>query len=166
MNVAPAPILTLDEAAEFAEAQRAAGRVVVMTNGVFDLMHPGHVRYLEAARAEGDLLIVAVNSDRTVRENKGPARPILPEAERAELLAALACVDAVLIFDDLTPADRRPAHPARRARQRRRLGPRRHRRPRHRRGPRRPRRAGHRRPRLFDVGPDRQGERLAIGPGS
>jgi rfaE bifunctional protein nucleotidyltransferase chain/domain len=104
MNVAPAPILTLDEAAELAAAQRAAGRVVVMTNGVFDLMHPGHLRFLEAARAEGDLLIVAVNSDRTVRENKGPARPILPEAERAELLAALACVDAVLIFDDPTPA--------------------------------------------------------------
>jgi rfaE bifunctional protein nucleotidyltransferase chain/domain len=104
MNVPPAPILTLDEAAELAAAQRAAGRVVVMTNGVFDLMHPGHIRHLEAARAEGDLLIVAVNSDRTVRENKGPARPILPEAERAELLAALACVDAVFIFDDPIPA--------------------------------------------------------------
>ena len=108
MNVAPAPILTLDEAAALAEAQRAAGRVVVMTNGVFDLMHPGHVRFLEAARAEGDLLIVAVNSDRTVRETKGAskcaARPILPEAERAELLAALASVDAVLIFDEPTPA--------------------------------------------------------------
>jgi D-glycero-beta-D-manno-heptose 1-phosphate adenylyltransferase len=104
MNAPPAPILTLDEAAELAAAQRAAGRVVVMTNGVFDLMHPGHIRFLEAARAEGDLLIVAVSSDRTVRENKGPARPILPEAERAELLAALASVDAVLIFDDPTPA--------------------------------------------------------------
>lgn len=102
MNAAPAPILTLDEAAAFAEAQRAAGRVVVMTNGVFDLIHPGHIRYLEAARAEGDLLIVAVNSDRTVRENKGPSRPILPEAERAELLAALASVDAVFIFDEPT----------------------------------------------------------------
>ena len=104
MNVAPAPILTLDEAAELAAAQRVAGRVVVMTNGVFDLMHPGHIRFLEAARAEGELLIVAVNSDRAVRENKGPARPILPEAERAELLAALASVDAVFIFDDQTPA--------------------------------------------------------------
>lgn len=104
MNVAPAPILTLDEAAELAAAQRAAGRVVVMTNGVFDLMHPGHIRYLEAARAEGDLLIVAVASDRTVRENKGPSRPILPEAERAELLAALASVDAVFISDDPNPA--------------------------------------------------------------
>jgi rfaE bifunctional protein nucleotidyltransferase chain/domain len=104
MNAAPAPILLLDEAAAFAAAQRAAGRVVVMTNGVFDLLHPGHIRYLQAARSEGDLLIVAVNSDRTVCENKGPTRPVLPEAERAELLSALACVDAVLIFDDLTPA--------------------------------------------------------------
>jgi rfaE bifunctional protein nucleotidyltransferase chain/domain len=100
MNIAPAPVLTLDEAAELAAAQRAAGRVVVMTSGVFDLMHPGHIRYLEAARAEGDLLIVAVTSDRAVRETKGPSRPILPEAERAELLAALASVNAVLIVDD------------------------------------------------------------------
>jgi rfaE bifunctional protein nucleotidyltransferase chain/domain len=104
MNIPPAPILTLDEAAALAEAQRAAGRVVVLTSGVFDLMHPGHIRFLEAARAEGDLLIVAVNSDRTVGENKGPSRPILPEAERAELLAALASVDAVFIFDEPTPA--------------------------------------------------------------
>jgi rfaE bifunctional protein nucleotidyltransferase chain/domain len=104
MNVAPAPVLTLDEAVEFAASQRAAGRVVVMTSGVFDLMHPGHIRYLEAARAEGDLLIVAVTSDRAVRENKGPSRPILPEAERAELLAALASVNAVFIFDDANPA--------------------------------------------------------------
>jgi D-beta-D-heptose 7-phosphate kinase/D-beta-D-heptose 1-phosphate adenosyltransferase len=104
MNVAPAPILTVDEAVELAAGQRAAGRVVVMTHGVFDLMHPGHIRFLEGARAEGDLLIVAVSSDRIVRENKGPARPILPEAERAELLAALAPVDAVVISDDPTPA--------------------------------------------------------------
>jgi cytidyltransferase-like protein len=90
MNIPPAPILTLAEAADLAAAQRAAGRVVVLTHGVFDLMHPGHLRHLEAARAEGDLLIVAVSSDRAARENKGPARPILPEAERAELLAALA----------------------------------------------------------------------------
>jgi rfaE bifunctional protein nucleotidyltransferase chain/domain len=103
MNVAPAPILTVEEAAELAASQRAAGRVVVLARGVFDLMHPGHIRFLEAARAEGDLLIVAVSSDRTVREAKGPARPILPEAERAELLAALASVDAVFILDDLTP---------------------------------------------------------------
>ena len=70
---------------------------------MFDLLHPGHVRYLQAARAEGDALIVAVNSDRSVRANKGPARPINPEAERAEVLAAFRCVDAVVIFDEETP---------------------------------------------------------------
>jgi D-beta-D-heptose 7-phosphate kinase/D-beta-D-heptose 1-phosphate adenosyltransferase len=78
---------------------------VVFTNGVFDLLHPGHVRYLQAARREGDLLIVAVNSDRSVRANKGPTRPVTPEGERAEILSALACVDAVVIFDQETPAD-------------------------------------------------------------
>jgi D-beta-D-heptose 7-phosphate kinase/D-beta-D-heptose 1-phosphate adenosyltransferase len=77
----------------------------VFTNGVFDVLHPGHVRYLQAARGEGDALIVGVNSDRSVRRNKGPLRPIVPEAERAELLLALACVDAVVIFDEETPAD-------------------------------------------------------------
>jgi rfaE bifunctional protein nucleotidyltransferase chain/domain len=70
---------------------------------VFDLLHPGHVRYLRAARSEGDALIVAVNSDRSARGNKGPDRPVTPERERAELLAALACVDAVVIFDAPTP---------------------------------------------------------------
>jgi D-beta-D-heptose 7-phosphate kinase/D-beta-D-heptose 1-phosphate adenosyltransferase len=69
------------------------------------LLHPGHVRYLQHARTLGDALIVGVNSDRSVRANKGPSRPITPEAERAELLAALACVDAVAIFDEDTPAD-------------------------------------------------------------
>jgi D-beta-D-heptose 7-phosphate kinase/D-beta-D-heptose 1-phosphate adenosyltransferase len=68
-------------------------------------LHPGHVRYLQAARREGDLLIVAVNSDRSVRANKGPTRPVTPEGERAEILSALACVDAVVIFDEETPAD-------------------------------------------------------------
>jgi rfaE bifunctional protein nucleotidyltransferase chain/domain len=84
---------------------RAAGRRIVFTNGVFDLLHPGHVRYLQAARAHGDLLIVGLNSDASVRRNKGPERPINPEQERAEVLAALACVDAVSIFDEDTPAD-------------------------------------------------------------
>ena len=97
--------LTSGEAASFAEAQRRAGRRVVFTNGVFDLLHPGHLRYLQAARAEGDVLIVGVNSDRSVRANKGPERPITPEQERAEILAALACVDAVAIFDEETPAE-------------------------------------------------------------
>ena len=98
-------VLSIDAAAALAEDLRRDGKRVVFTNGVFDLLHPGHVRYLQAARAEGDALIVGVNSDRSVRTNKGPSRPITPEAERAEILAALACVDAVAIFDDLTPAD-------------------------------------------------------------
>ena len=98
-------VLSIDQAAAFAEAARRAGRRVAFTNGVFDLLHPGHVRYLRAARAEGDVLIVAVNSDRSVRGNKGPARPIMPERERAEVVAALAPVDAVLVFDDPTPAE-------------------------------------------------------------
>jgi len=75
----------------------------VFTNGVFDLLHPGHVRYLSDARALGDALIVGVNSDRSVRANKGPARPITPEVERAELLASLRSVDAVTVFDEDTP---------------------------------------------------------------
>ncbi|HKW00416.1 MAG TPA: D-glycero-beta-D-manno-heptose 1-phosphate adenylyltransferase [Vicinamibacterales bacterium] len=97
--------MTIDEAAAFADDLRRAGKTVVFTNGVFDLLHPGHVRYLQHARSLGDALIVGVNSDRSVRANKGPARPITPEAERAEILAALACVDAVAIFDAETPAD-------------------------------------------------------------
>jgi D-beta-D-heptose 7-phosphate kinase/D-beta-D-heptose 1-phosphate adenosyltransferase len=97
-------VLSLDDAAALVDALRREGRTVVFTNGVFDLLHPGHVRYLQAARAEGDALIIGVNSDRSVRANKGPSRPITPEAERAEILAALACVDAVVIFDEETPA--------------------------------------------------------------
>lgn len=97
-------ILTLPEATAFSESRRERGETVVMTNGVFDLLHPGHIRYLQAARGAGDALIVAVNSDRSVRANKGPSRPITPEHERAELLAALGCVDAVLVFDQETPA--------------------------------------------------------------
>jgi D-beta-D-heptose 7-phosphate kinase/D-beta-D-heptose 1-phosphate adenosyltransferase len=76
---------------------------VVFTNGVFDLVHPGHLRYLRAARAEGDALVVGLNSDRSVRAIKGPGRPIIPERERAELLAALSFVDAVVVFDEETP---------------------------------------------------------------
>jgi rfaE bifunctional protein nucleotidyltransferase chain/domain len=84
---------------------REAGRTVVFTNGVFDLLHPGHVRYLQHARTLGGALLVGVNSDRSVRAIKGPSRPINPEHERAEVLAALACVDAVVIFDEDTPRD-------------------------------------------------------------
>lgn len=96
-------ILTPDHAEALVATARRAGQVVVFTNGVFDLLHPGHVRYLQAARREGDLLFVGVNSDRSVRANKGPGRPLVPEAERAELVAALACVDAAVIFDEDTP---------------------------------------------------------------
>ena len=88
-----------------AEAARSAGRVVVLANGCFDLLHVGHVRYLEDARALGDLLIVGVNSDAAVRRLKGPGRPLMPAGERAELLAALRVVDHVVVFDEDT-ADR------------------------------------------------------------
>ena len=97
--------MTRAEAAAFAEGARRAGRRVVFTNGVFDLLHPGHIRYLQHARALGDLLIIGLNSDASVRRNKGPERPINNEEERAEILAALECVDAVTVFDEDTPAD-------------------------------------------------------------
>jgi rfaE bifunctional protein nucleotidyltransferase chain/domain len=90
---------------QFVRDARANGARIVFTNGVFDILHPGHLRYLQAARRHGDMLIVGVNSDASVRRNKGPRRPINPEEERAEVLAALECVDAVSIFDDETPAD-------------------------------------------------------------
>jgi rfaE bifunctional protein nucleotidyltransferase chain/domain len=95
----------MDEAAQFAAGVRARGGKVVFTNGVFDLLHPGHVHYLQDARKLGDALVVGLNSDRSVRANKGPERPIMPEAERAEVLGALECVDAVAIFDEQTPAE-------------------------------------------------------------
>jgi D-glycero-beta-D-manno-heptose 1-phosphate adenylyltransferase len=98
-------ILTWDEAATLVNRVRAEGRRVVFTNGVFDLLHPGHIRYLTAARQQGDLLVVGVNSDRSVRSIKGPDRPIVPERERAEVVAALVSVDAVVIFDEDTPHD-------------------------------------------------------------
>jgi rfaE bifunctional protein nucleotidyltransferase chain/domain len=90
---------------QFVRDARDAGARIVFTNGVFDILHPGHLRYLQAARAHGDLLIVGLNSDASVRRNKGPSRPINPEGERAEVLAALECVDAVSVFDEETPAD-------------------------------------------------------------
>src|SRR6476659_5970155 len=96
---------SIDAAARFAEQVHARGGAVVFTNGVFDLLHPGHVRYLQEARDLGDVLIVGLNSDRSGRANKGPERPITPERERAEILLALVCVDAVAIFDEDTPAD-------------------------------------------------------------
>lgn len=81
------------------------GKTVVFTNGCFDLLHPGHIRLLEQARALGDLLIVAINSDAGVRRLKGPGRPLVPGAERAEVLAALEAVDCVTVFDEPTPRE-------------------------------------------------------------
>jgi D-beta-D-heptose 7-phosphate kinase/D-beta-D-heptose 1-phosphate adenosyltransferase len=100
---AMARILTLDELRAERERLRRAGRRVVFTNGCFDLLHPGHVNYLQAARDLGDALVVALNSDRAVRALKGPTRPILDERERAVVMAALGCVDYVTIFDDVSP---------------------------------------------------------------
>ena len=98
-------ILTMDEAvARFGPGKRAGPRVV-FTNGCFDLLHPGHIRSLEEARALGDVLIVGLNSDASVRKLKGAGRPVIPEDERAEILAALECVDAVVIFGEPTPRE-------------------------------------------------------------
>jgi D-glycero-beta-D-manno-heptose 1-phosphate adenylyltransferase len=97
------PVLTLAGAEALAGELRRQGKSIVFTNGVYDLLHPGHVRYLNLARGFGDALIVGVNSDRSVRANKGPTRPVNPELERAEVIAALAAVDAAVIFDDDTP---------------------------------------------------------------
>jgi len=96
-------MLSLSEAVSWVERQRHDGLKIVFTNGVFDILHPGHVRYLQDARREGDLLVVGVNSDRSVRAIKGPGRPINPENERAELVAALSSVNAVVIFDEVDP---------------------------------------------------------------
>jgi rfaE bifunctional protein nucleotidyltransferase chain/domain len=85
--------------------EKRNGRKIVFTNGCFDLLHPGHIRSLEQARALGDALIVGLNSDASVRELKGAGRPVLPENERAEILAALECVDAVVIFHEPTPRE-------------------------------------------------------------
>jgi D-beta-D-heptose 7-phosphate kinase/D-beta-D-heptose 1-phosphate adenosyltransferase len=96
-------VLSAAQAAALVDSLRQSGKTVVFTNGVFDLLHPGHVRYLRDARRQGDALIVGVNSDRSVRAIKGPARPINPAEERAEVLAALASVDAVVVFDQDDP---------------------------------------------------------------
>ena len=103
MKTAARPLLSWDDAAAFARGVQARSGRVVFTNGVFDLLHPGHARYLQEARALGDALIVAINSDRSVRAIKGPQRPVNTEAERGEVLLALAAVDAVVIFDEDTP---------------------------------------------------------------
>lgn len=96
-------IISSKELSQVCTALRTQGQRIVFTNGCFDLLHPGHIRYLQEARKLGDKLIVALNSDRSVRELKGDSRPILREQERAEVVAALGCVDYVIIFDDVSP---------------------------------------------------------------
>jgi D-beta-D-heptose 7-phosphate kinase/D-beta-D-heptose 1-phosphate adenosyltransferase len=105
LKVAPAlPRLTEpDDLAKILDDLRAAGRRIVFTNGVFDLIHPGHVRFLREARSLGDLLVVALNSDASVRRIKGEKRPILPLVERGKILASFECVDYVTWFDEDTP---------------------------------------------------------------
>jgi D-glycero-beta-D-manno-heptose 1-phosphate adenylyltransferase len=98
-------ILTVEEAILRFGREKRNGRRLVFTNGCFDLLHPGHIRSLELARELGDALIVGLNSDASVRQLKGPGRPVIPEPERAEILAALESVDAVVIFDELTPRE-------------------------------------------------------------
>lgn len=98
-------IVSQEELIQMTAREKRGGRRVVFTNGCFDLLHPGHVRCLAEARALGDILIVAVNSDRSVRGNKGPERPLVSEQDRAEVLAALASVDYVTIFDEPTPRE-------------------------------------------------------------
>ncbi|MCX6545132.1 MAG: D-glycero-beta-D-manno-heptose 1-phosphate adenylyltransferase [Acidobacteria bacterium] len=95
--------MTQEAAARWRQHLGRQQKRVVFTNGVFDILHPGHVRYLAEARRQGDALIVAINSDRSVRAIKGPTRPVNPEAERAEVVAALASVDATVVFDEDTP---------------------------------------------------------------
>ncbi len=99
----PSAAGNLASATALATRTRNAGGTVVFTNGVFDLVHPGHIRYLQAARRLGDVLVVGVNSDRSVRAIKGPSRPVNPEHERVEVLCALGCVDAAVVFDEDTP---------------------------------------------------------------
>jgi D-glycero-beta-D-manno-heptose 1-phosphate adenylyltransferase len=96
-------ICTLEKAKINCDALKHSGKRIVFTNGCFDILHPGHARYLSSARELGDYLIVGLNSDRSVRAIKGNKRPIFPEKMRAELLAALACVDCVLIFEEDNP---------------------------------------------------------------
>ncbi|MBP1609639.1 MAG: rfaE2 [Acidobacteria bacterium] len=103
MHMPITKIKSLEEIVRIREKLRREGKKLVFTNGCFDILHVGHVRYLNQARAMGDALVIAVNSDRTVRQIKGEGRPVVPEMERAEILSALACVDYVFIFDDPTP---------------------------------------------------------------
>ena len=98
-------VVPLDELQALLAADRAAGRTLALANGVFDLLHVGHIRYLEGAKAEADILVVAVNDDESVRMLKGEGRPVMPQGDRAELVAALRAVDYVVIFAGRTVAD-------------------------------------------------------------
>jgi rfaE bifunctional protein nucleotidyltransferase chain/domain len=100
--VAPGKVVPREELARRLADERAAGRTIAFANGCFDLLHVGHIRYLESASREADILVVAVNDDESVRRLKGEGRPILPAADRAELVAALRCVDYVVIFPEPT----------------------------------------------------------------
>ncbi len=100
-----ARVLTETQVAALVADERSKGRRIVFTSGIFDLLHPGHVRYLEAARALGDLLIVGLNADESVRRHKGQGRPVTRQDDRAEVLAALASVDGVVVFQEDTPVD-------------------------------------------------------------
>jgi rfaE bifunctional protein nucleotidyltransferase chain/domain len=100
--VAASKVVSRDELARRLAAERAAGRTIAFANGCFDLLHVGHVRYLESAAREADILVVAINDDESVRRLKGEGRPILTAADRAELVAALRCVDHVVIFAEPT----------------------------------------------------------------
>ena len=102
MRVEFAPVLSRDEVAERVAEARTAGARIVLANGCFDLLHAGHVRYLAGAKGLGDLLVVAINSDRQTRALKGDGRPVTIESERAEIVSALRCVDIVTIFDEPT----------------------------------------------------------------
>jgi rfaE bifunctional protein nucleotidyltransferase chain/domain len=98
-------VVTQDELMSRVAEAKGARRRIVFTNGCYDLLHPGHIRLLEKSRELGDILILALNSDRSVRENKGAGRPIIPEHERAEVAAALEAVDYVVLFDEPTPRE-------------------------------------------------------------
>jgi len=98
-------IKTKEELRRIVEDLKKKGKRIVFTNGCFDLLHLGHIRYLEKAKSLGDILVVGVNSDRSVRNLKGPERPILLEEERVEILSSLGCVDYITVFDELTPLE-------------------------------------------------------------
>lgn len=98
-------ILTREELVELRRRWKQEGKTVVLTNGCYDVLHPGHVRLLESARSLGDVLVLALNSDDSVRRLKGPSRPLIPQEQRAELAAALEAVDAVVFFDEDTPTE-------------------------------------------------------------